>query len=148
MLSCFQALLFLKVGKKSVLRSSTAHLNFAEAMIFHDLFSMTPKAPCSLSTPNRCNSESCLLHQHILTTPPQIRIVLFHKQSKVQLCKESIRPRFRTRGCCEMNLGLKEVSNSSWLTRSLHRLPWAKHSPGCLDLHCSQAPKPFLVHRG
>lgn len=75
-------------------------------------------------------------------------MVLFHKQSKVQLCKESIPPRFRTGVCCEMDLGLKEVSNSSWLTGSLHRLPQAKHSPGCLDLHCSQAAKLFLVHRG
>lgn len=84
---------------------------------------MTAKAPCSLSVPNRCNSDSCLLHQRVSTTPPQIRMVLFQKQSKVQLCKESICPRFRTGGCCEMNLGLKEVSNSSWLTSSLRNFP-------------------------
>lgn len=149
MLLHFQALPFLEVGKKSVvLRSSRAHLSFAVAMIFHDLFSMTAKAPSSLSIANRCNSDSCLLHQHVSTTRAQIRMVLFHKQSKVQLCKESNHPRFRTGGCCETNLGLKEVSNSSWLTGSLHRLPRAKHSHECLNLHCSQAAKLFLVHRG
>lgn len=63
----FQALAFLKVGKKSVtvLRSGRAHLDFAVAVISPELFSLPAKAPSSLSIPTRCNRNSCLLHQHV-----------------------------------------------------------------------------------
>lgn len=148
----FQALAFLQVGKKSVtvLRSGRAHLDFAVAMISPELFSLPAKAPSSLSIPTRCNRNSSLLHQHVPSQQlyPQVKTVLFHKQGKVQVCKKSIRPRFRTGSCCERNLGTEEVSNSSWLTGSLHRLPRANHSHGCLDLRYSQAAKFFLVRRG
>lgn len=67
MLLHFQALAFLKEGWKSVavLTSSRAHPDLAAAMISPDPFSPHAEAPSSLSVPTRCNSNSCLLHQHV-----------------------------------------------------------------------------------